>query len=220
MYETESLNVLLKLFQWSVVGPEDTDDTKYTVSKKLSEVSPITPIIAVFLMYRQMISYIAGFLEEKGFAIESAPNADLPFFFHLMLNVVQHRSLTVSIPVLHIWSKLIASSKVGNSDVVINLIPPLLTICTERLVHWEALPTDSEDPTVMFLNEDIDTVPERHAFVGNYRRYCSAIIETIVQKRPQEAIPHILLGVDNNLDALYNGVEPFNGQFTLQSSQP
>jgi exportin-5 len=63
----------------------------------------------------------------------------------------------------------------------------------------------------MFLNEDIDTVPERHAFVGNYRRYCSAIIETIVQKRPQEAIPHILLGVDNNLDALYNGVEPFSG---------
>lgn len=38
MYETESLNVILKLFQWSVVGPEDIDDTKYTISKKLSEV--------------------------------------------------------------------------------------------------------------------------------------------------------------------------------------
>ncbi|KAL2831252.1 armadillo-type protein [Aspergillus pseudoustus] len=204
MYDTESLNVLLKLFQWSIVGPDDTDDTKYTVSKKLSE----------------MVSYIAGFLEEKGFAIESAPNADLPFFFHLMLNVVQHRSLTVSIPVLHIWSKLIASSKVGNSDVVINLIPPLLTICTERLVHWEALPTDSEEPTVMFLNEDIDTVPERHAFVGNYRRYCSSIIETIAQKRPQEAIPHILIGVDNNLDSLYNGVEPFSVKSFSKNSVP
>lgn len=160
-----------------------------------------------------MVSYVAGFLEEKGFSIETSAGVDLPFFFHLMLNVVQHRSLTVSIPVLHIWSKLIANPKIGNLDVVINLIPPLLTICTERLVHWESLPADSEDPTVIFLNEDIDTIPEKHAFVGNYRRYCSSIIETIVQKRPEEAIPHILLGVDNNLDNLYSGVEPFTGSF-------
>ncbi|KAL4879609.1 armadillo-type protein [Aspergillus karnatakaensis] len=194
MYETESINVILKLFQWSVVGPEDTDDTKYTISKKLSE----------------MISYVAGFLEEKGFAIDGAVQLDLPSFFHLMSNVVQHRSLTVSIPVLHIWSKLIASPKVGDLDVVISLIPPLLTICTERLVHWESLPSDSEDPTVVFLHDDIDTVPERHAFVGNYRRYCSSIIETIVQKRPEEAIPHILFGVDHNLNNLYNDVEPFS----------
>ncbi|KAL4926925.1 karyopherin MSN5 [Aspergillus undulatus] len=204
MYETESINVILKLFQWSVVGPEDIDDTKYTISKKLSEV----------------VSYVAGFLEEKGFSIENSAGVDLPFFFHLMLNVVQHRSLTVSIPVLHIWSKLIASPKVGNSDVVINLIPPLLTICTERLVHWESLPADSEDPTVIFLNEDIDTIPERHAFVGNYRRYCSSIIETIVQKRPEEAIPHILLGVDNNLDNLYNGAQAFSAKTFSKNSVP
>ncbi|BCS22295.1 karyopherin MSN5 [Aspergillus puulaauensis] len=204
MYEAESLNVILKLFQWSVVGPEDIDDTKYTISKKLSEV----------------VSYVAGFLEEKGFTIESSPGVDLPFFFHLMLNVVQHRSLTVSIPVLHIWSKLIASPKVGNLEVVVNLIPPLLTICTERLVHWESLPADSEDPTVIFLNEDIDTVPEKHAFVGNYRRYCSSIIETIVQKRPEEAIPHILLGVDGNLDNLYSGVKPFTAESFSKNSVP
>ncbi|KAL3482455.1 armadillo-type protein [Aspergillus californicus] len=204
MYETNSVNVLLKLYQWSVVGPEETDETKYTISKKLSE----------------MVSYIAGFLEEKGFAVENAPNVDLPFFFHLMLNVVQHRSLTVSIPVLHIWSKLIASPKVGDMDVVISLIPALLSICTERLVHWESLPAESEEPTVMFLNEDVDTVPEKHAFVGNYRRYCSSIIETIVQKRPEEAIPHILLGVDNNLDNLYSGVEPFTIKSFSKHSVP
>ncbi|KAL4740076.1 armadillo-type protein [Aspergillus similis] len=204
MYETESLNVILKLFQWSIVSPEDIDDTKYTISKKLSE----------------MVSYVAGFLEEKGFSIETSAGVDLPFFFHLMLNVVQHRSLTVSIPVLHIWSKLIANPKIGNLDVVINLIPPLLTICTERLVHWESLPADSEAPTVIFLNEDIDTIPERHAFVGNYRRYCSSIIETIVQKRPEEAIPHILLGVDNSLDNLYSGVEAFTAKSFSKNSVP
>lgn len=162
-----------------------------------------------------MLSYLAGFLEEKGFSLESVPGMNLQFFFHLMLNVIQHRSLTVSIPVLHVWSKLLASERIGNTDLVTGLIPALLEICTQRLVRWESLPVDSDDPTVVFLVEDIDTVPERHAFVGNYRRYCSAIIETTVHKRPQEAIPHILSAVDGNLDKLYLGVEPFNGEIRL-----
>ncbi|KAB8220541.1 armadillo-type protein [Aspergillus novoparasiticus] len=204
MYETESLDIMQKLYQWSIVGPDDIDDTRYMISKKLSE----------------MLSYIAGFLEEKGFSLESAHGMNLPFFFHLTISVIQHQSLMVSIPVLHVWSKLLASERIGNTDLVTGLIPSLLEICTQRLVRWEALPTDSDDPTIAFLNDDIDTVPERHAFVGNYRRYCSSIIETIVQKRPQEAIPHILSGVDTNLNNLYNGVEPFNAKSFSKSSIP
>lgn len=160
-----------------------------------------------------MLSYVAGFLEEKGFSLESVHGLNLPFFFHLMINVIQHQSLTVSIPVLHVWSKLLASEKIGNTDLVTHLVPPLLSICTQRLVRWESLPEDSGNPTVLFLYEDIDTVPERHAFVGNYRRYCSSIIETIVQKRPREAIPHILSGVEVNLNNLYEGVPPFDGKY-------
>jgi exportin-5 len=74
------------------------------------------------------------------------------------------------------------------------------------------LPEDSNEPAILFLNEDIDTIPERHAFVGNYRRYCSQVIELIVQRRPREAIPHILSRVDFILDNLYDGVAPFNGK--------
>ncbi|GIJ87516.1 hypothetical protein Asppvi_006424 [Aspergillus pseudoviridinutans] len=194
MYETEYLTLLQKLYEWSIVGPDDIDDTRYTITKKISE----------------MLSYLAGFLEEKGFSLETAHGMNLTFFFHLLISVIQNQSLTVSIPVLHVWCKLLASERIGNTDLVTGLIPPLLSICTERLIRWESLPADSDNPTVVFLNEDIDTVPERHAFVGNYRRYCSSIIETIVQKRPQDAIPHILAGVDANLDNLYNGVEPFD----------
>ncbi|EAL92700.1 nuclear import and export protein Msn5, putative [Aspergillus fumigatus Af293] len=194
MYETEYLTLLRKLYEWSIVGPDDIDDTRYTISKKLSE----------------MLSYLAGFLEEKGFSLETAHGMNLTFFFHLLISVIQNQSLTVSIPVLHVWCKLLASERIGSTDLVTGLIPVLLSICTERLIRWESLPADSDNPTVIFLNEDIDTVPERHAFVGNYRRYCSSIIETIVQKRPQDAIPHILAGVDANLDNLYNGVEPFD----------
>ena len=202
MYQPELLTLMQSLYEWSIVGPDDIDDTKYTISKKLSE----------------MLSYVAGFLEEKSFAID--PNMNLHIFFQLLIRVVQHESLTVSIPVLHVWSKLLASERVGNTDLVNGLTPPLLGICTERLIRWESLPSDSENPTVTFLFEDIDTVPERHAFVGNYRRYCSSIIETIVLKRPQEAIPHILSTIDGNLDNLYNGVDPFDGKRLVPRVSP
>ena len=108
-----------------------------------------------------------------------------------------------------------SSEKIGSVDLITGFIPPLLSICTQRLTRWESLPEDTEDATVMFLNEDIDTIPEKHAFVGNYRRYCSSIIESIVQKKPEEAMPHILSGVDLNLNNLYNGVPPFSGMLMV-----
>jgi exportin-5 len=157
------------------------------------------------------MSYVAGFLEEKGFDIQSTYGLDIPFFLQFLAAIFQHQSLTVSIPVLHSWSRLLVSEKFGDLGIVADLVAPLLETCTQRLVRWESLPEDSDDPTVVFLNEDIDTIPERHAFIGNYRRYCSTVIEIIVQKRPHEAIPHILSGVDLTLNNLYLRVPSFSG---------
>lgn len=159
----------------------------------------------------QLISYVAAFLEDKDLDVQSAEGTDIAFFFEFMIEILRHQSLTVSIPVLHSWSRLLTAESIERMDFVTRLIAPLLEICTQRLVRWENFPEDSEDPTILFLNDDIDTIPERHAFVGNYRRYCSTVIEVIVQKRPHEAIPHILSGVDQNLNNLYSGVQPFNG---------
>lgn len=156
------------------------------------------------------MSYAAGFLEEKDLNLQDAHEIDLSLLFQFLIDILRHPSLTVSIPVLHSWSRLLTSERVGDMEIVTPLIAPLLEICTQRLVRWENLPEDSEDPTVLFLNEDIDTIPERHAFVGNYRRYCSTVIEVIVQKRPHDAIPHILTNVDQNLNNLYSGAQPFN----------
>lgn len=137
---------------------------------------------------------------------------NLEAFLHFLLAVIQHQSLTVSIPILHAWSRLLASDRVGDNDLVTGLVPSLLGICTQRLVRWESVPGDSDNPTVVFLNEEIDTIPEKHAFVGNYRRYCSSIIETTVLKRPEEAIHHILNVVDEHLSNLYAGLDPFDGR--------
>lgn len=137
---------------------------------------------------------------------------DLPGFFDFMISIMQNESLVVSIPALHLWSRLLGINRLNELDFVLAQTPNFLNICTQRLIRWESLPTDSDNPTVQFLVEDIDTVPERHAFVGNYRRYCSSIIETITLKRPQEAVSEILAKIDSILDNLYNGAEPFTSK--------
>jgi exportin-5 len=155
-----------------------------------------------------LVSYIAGFLEEKD--VDFTKNVDLSFFFPFLISIIQHPSLTVSIPVLHSWSRLLVSDRVGNLDIISNVMGRLLETCTQRIIRYEAMPEDSTEPTILFLNEDIDTIPEQHAFVGNYRRYCSQVIEVIVQKRPQEAIPHIFSRVEFGLNNIYTGLLPFD----------
>lgn len=38
IFEADYLDTLQNLYQWSIVGPDDVDEPKYLVSKKLSEV--------------------------------------------------------------------------------------------------------------------------------------------------------------------------------------
>ncbi|EEQ88473.2 nuclear import and export protein Msn5 [Blastomyces dermatitidis ER-3] len=192
VYQTQNLHLLQNLYNWSIVDAHDISDSKYTISKKLSE----------------LMSYIAGFLEEKNFDFHK--DIDLTTFFPFLMNILQHPSLTVSIPILHSWSRLLASSKITSLDVIHGLIAPILETCTQRLVRYETLPEDTDNPTIIFLNEDIDTIPERHAFVGNYRRYCAQTIELIVYRRPHDAIPHILARADYVLSNLHNATGPFN----------
>jgi len=68
-------------------------------------------------------------------------------------------------------------------------------------VKYESLP-EGANASLLFLNEDLDTIPERHAFLGNYRRFCSSIVESMVRKRPREAFEFILSRVDVFLNEL------------------
>jgi len=156
-----------------------------------------------------MMSNVGTFIEEKPLIIPE--DSDLRSLFSLFISILHSPSLTVSIPILHLWVKLLSSEIIGGSDAVSSLVGPLLEICSQRLIRYEALPDDSGHPTILFLNEDIDTVPERHAFLGNYRRYCVQVVEIIVQRKPFDAVHHILGQVDDLLRHLYDGGPTFQG---------
>jgi exportin-5 len=155
------------------------------------------------------MSNLGSFIEQKISAIPE--DCDLPNLLNLFLAIAQSPSFVVSIPVLVTWTRLLRSDTISRSPTINPLIAPLLELCSSRLIRYESLPDDSDDPSLCFLLEDIDTIPERHAFLGNYRRYSCQIIELIVRHKQSEAIYHILTQVDNSMQHLYDGQPPFNG---------
>lgn len=130
-------------------------------------------------------------------------------FLDLLLSIVKNQSLHVSIPALHLWVRLLGYETIRRLPAVTHRVAELLEICSHRLIRYEALPADSTNPSIIFLNEDVDTLPERHAFLGNYTRFCIQAVELIVEEQPVDALYHILAQADHVLDHLYDGEPAF-----------
>ncbi|PBP25975.1 ARM repeat-containing protein [Diplocarpon rosae] len=205
----KTLAVYKSVMPWAIPKAVSSASCVQHMSNSLA-----TPSVAVQLM----ISNLGSFIEAKISAIPE--DSDLPSLLNLFLAIAQSQSFVVSIPLLVTWSRLLRSEIIGSSPTITPLIAPLLELCSSRLIRYESLPEDSNDPSLIFLLEDIDTVPERHAFLGNYRRYSVTIIEAIVRQKRSEAIYHILGQVDQSMRQLYDGQAPFSIESYSKASVP
>jgi exportin-5 len=204
MYTPGSVRLLSEVYKWTLsdMNVNDLDEQKYSLCKKLSELS----------------ADLGNYIEQKPALVPQG--SDLSGIFGLLFEIFRNPSLIVSIPILHCWTKLLRSPIVRDSEVVSSMIGGLLETCCSRLVRYEAFPDDSDDPTLLFLNEDIDTIPEKHAFLGNYRRFCADVVEILVRRTPIEAMEHILGQSTALFQNLYSGQRAFAPQTFSKHSSP
>ena len=147
-------------------------------------------------------------------------NYDLSAFLGLLLTVAESQSLHISISALHLWTKLLTSETYRSLPAVTALFGQLLELSSQRLIRYEALPENSSNPSIAFLKEDIDTIPEKHAFLGNYARFCNQIVALIVEQQPADALYHILGQADQLIVHLYDDEQPFQSRAYSKVSVP
>ncbi|KAK5942806.1 karyopherin [Knufia obscura] len=179
-----SVGVLEQVYTWSVVGPDDTLDPKYGISKKLSE----------------LLFHLASWL-----ASADPPNdTDLVPYLNLLVAVARHDSLIVSIAAIHAWHKLLDAGHTWRKSASVQAcIQPSLQVAMQRIIAYDMLPADTEEAAVQFVNEEIELHPERQGFYINYRRLCFAIVESISNTYLQDALGFIFSAVDTGLGEVY-----------------
>ena len=198
LFGTESVQSLQATYQWAKVDPNDIDDAKYTLLQKTAK----------------LLSRLGAWIEKNPALLPES--SDLPRFFELLFEVARDLSLKVSEPVLRLWTHLLRIPTLRDSAIIQQSIGPLMEMCSQRLVRYESLPEDTDDPIVTFINDDFDTIPEKHMFLGNYRRYCLDVVEAAVRKFPVDAVSHIL----GQAQALYRDLQDSMQNFQRWSSHP
>lgn len=155
-------------------NPDDIDESKYTAQKKLSE---------VVAHLGDAINKLPEILNDEEHVIA---------FYQFAIEVFRSNSLLVSIPVLHSLSQTLAVKQPRVIGIIQQGASQMFDNCVERLIRFESIPKDTEHPILSYLHEDFETLPEMHAFLGNYRRYCMKIIEYLSEERPVGALEYML----------------------------
>lgn len=204
MLHSGTMSVLIQIFEYTQIDPNEIDMEAYTFLQKFSE----------------MAAGLQAAIDDR---IKLLPaDSDILSYLRLLYLIAKHDSPMISGPAISAWTKIFRSTTFSSLDSVSQtlpqLMPELLTLAAARLVRMENVPEDS-NPAVIFLSYDFDTVPEKHAFLGNHRRFCGTLIESIVKKAPFDAFPYILSQVDAALEVVLKKQVPINGEKVPSAKQ-
>ncbi|BFZ56722.1 karyopherin [Savitreella phatthalungensis] len=157
-----------------------SDDELYTMLKKLSET-----VIA-------LACFKFGSSEGK-----SIPEIDLAPLLDLVMLTWEHASLVISGMSNSFWCSLLRDEKMSEHPHVLERLPKLLSEASSRFLRFEDAKQEMlrGSDVQRYLDVDIESAQEVHAFCGNYRRFVFDIVRMIVYKRPIDAIEWIRANV-------------------------
>ena len=189
---TDSVEIVQRVYSWSIVGVDDITSQRYTISKKLAElVSMLSDLMARY----------------------SPPSSDVlepTAFFRLLILIAQHESPIVSIPAVHAWVKLLETSSWRRHAAVASCVAPVLDVVCSHLVQYDHFPDDTSEAAVIFVNEEIEIFPERQGFYLNYRKLNASVIEWICYTHLEQALDYILTQVSGVLGEIRSSESSFN----------
>ena len=178
LYNKESLAALSEVWQATSAALRFSDGTlndeeRYTMLKKLTET-----IIA-----------LACF--KFGFTIKQhSEDIDLADILDLVLLTWQHKSLIISGMANNFWCSLLRDERLNDHAHVSARYAQILEIGSQRLLRFEDAKAQMllGSELQMYLDLDLENMPELHAFCGNYKRFIFDIVRMVVFKRPLQAI--------------------------------
>ncbi|EPS42298.1 hypothetical protein H072_3734 [Dactylellina haptotyla CBS 200.50] len=200
LYRTSTIRELRNILSSITVDADGPDEDVYLFLKRFAE----------------MVSHLGITIEEKYSSMPS--DADISEFMLLLFEFAKQESLTVSQHNVNAWARILRKEGLRDHPTAHALAPQLVQFCDERLLRYESLPTNSENPSYLFLFEDFETMPERHAFLGNYRRYLSSIIDSMVRRRPFEVFPFILQNLDTAISQMLKDMPPITPENYVKNS--
>ncbi|KAJ6258911.1 Exportin-5 [Drechslerella dactyloides] len=200
LYRTATIRELRNILAAISVDAEAPDEDIYLFLKRFAE----------------MIGNLGNTLEEKYSCMP--PDADVSEFLLLLFEFAKAQSLVVSQHNISAWARILRKEDLRDHPTAQQLAPQLIQFCDERLLRYESLPANSKNPSYLFLFEDFETMPERHSFLGNYRRYLSSIIDSLVRRRPFEVFPFILNNLDSAITQMLKDMPPITPENYVKNS--
>lgn len=137
MYHDQTVDELRKILQSIQIDPGDIDDDRYLYLKRFSEVFYLICLLGIWLIYSKLVSNLAIFVEERTSAIPLECN--IANFMQFLYEFAMHESLSVSLPLINAWARILRKDDLVQSPAVVPLLPPLLEICKNRLIRVSVL---------------------------------------------------------------------------------